>query len=114
LKRRSKISDLFAYRAVERFGIATSIGVLHHTDDCLSGIAHIGKTLVGEDGRMFIGLYHAFGHRPFLSHFEKMRRNGASEDAMYAEFRKQRTGSAIAEDKTFYAIVVQRPSPSST
>ena len=81
--------------------MVTSIGVLHHTDDCLGGIAHIGKSLVSEDGRMFIGLYHAFGRRPFLSHFDKMQRSGASEDALYAEFRKLRSGSAAAEDETF-------------
>ena len=96
-----EVADLFAYRAVERFGMVTSIGVLHHTNDCLGGIAHAARLLVGEAGRMFIGLYHAFGRRPFLSHFDRMRRRGAGEDAMYLEFRNLRTGSPIAANETF-------------
>jgi SAM-dependent methyltransferase len=96
------VADLFAYRPVERFDLVTSIGVLHHTNDCLGAIRHIGQSLVDETGCMFIGLYHKYGRRPFLAHFERMKRTGASQDAMYADFRKLYCkGETVEIDNTF-------------
>ena len=96
------VANLFEFSPADRFDIVTSIGVLHHTDNCLGGIAHIGKSLVSDNGRMFIGLYHTFGRRSFLAHFEQMKRSGVSQEAMYAAFRGLRTGGGAAtEDDTF-------------
>lgn len=95
---RFEVTDLFGYRPVKKFDVVTSIGVLHSTDDCLGGIEHIGRSLVAPGGRMFIGLYHEYGRRPFLRHFETMRRRGAGEDVLYAEFRRLRAGSGAPDD----------------
>jgi hypothetical protein len=79
----------------------TCIGVLRHTDDCLGGLAHIADSLVDVDGRMFIGLYHAFGRRPFLAHFDKMKNQRASTKELYGEFKRLRTGGgASPQDET--------------
>jgi SAM-dependent methyltransferase len=91
-----ELADLFNYCPSERFGVVTSIGVLHHTDDCLGGIAHIARNFVDETGRMFIGLYHTFGRRAFMSHFDDLRRTGVSDDAMFVNFKKMRTGAGNA------------------
>lgn len=96
------VADLFTYRPTPRFDLVTSLGVLHHTDDCTGGLVHIGQSMVAEGGRMIIGLYHEHARGPFLAHFDRMRRRGASEDAMYAEFRRLRTGGAAeTDDDTF-------------
>lgn len=83
-----EVADLFAYRPQERYGLVTSMGVLHHTDDCRAALSHLGKSFVGEDGAMFIGLYHAWGRRPFLAHFETLKRQRAGEESMFAAFRR--------------------------
>ena len=95
-----EVADLFTYRPGKRFQLVTSIGVLHHTADCFGAIRHIGRTLVDEVGRMFIGLYHKYGRRPFLAHFERMRRSGNSQDAMFAAFRQLYREKAKNEDET--------------
>lgn len=96
-----EVGDLFSFIPRERFSLVTSLGVLHHTDDCLGALAHIANSIVAADGRMFIGLYHAFGRRPFLSHFAKLRSAGASMDDLYAEFARLRGGTAAQQEETF-------------
>lgn len=83
-----EVADLFAYRPQERYGLVTSMGVLHHTDDCRAALSHLGKSFVGDDGAMFIGLYHTWGRRPFLAHFETLKRQRAGEESMFAAFRQ--------------------------
>ncbi len=98
---RFEVADLFNYRPDKRFSLVTCIGVLHHTDDCLGGLAHIADSMVDVDGRMFIGLYHAFGRRPFSAHFDKMKNQGASTEELYGEFKRLRTGGgASPQDET--------------
>ncbi|MDX8034139.1 class I SAM-dependent methyltransferase [Lentzea sp. BCCO 10_0856] len=93
-----EVADLFTYRPGPRFDLVTSLGVLHHTDDCVGGLVHIGQSMVAGGGRMIIGLYHEHAREPFLAHFDRMRRRGASEDALYAEFRRLRHGGAAPAD----------------
>ena len=92
-----EVADLFAYRPQERFGLVTSLGVLHHTDDCRAALARLGESFVADDGAMFIGLYHAWGRRPFLAHFEAMRRQHASEAAMLEGFRRLWRGAGRSD-----------------
>ncbi|MFD2472411.1 class I SAM-dependent methyltransferase [Amycolatopsis silviterrae] len=101
---RFEVADLFEHRPAEKFDVVTSMGVLHSTNDCLGGVEHIGRSFVAHGGRMFIGLYHEYARRPFLAHFEAMRRRGASEDAMYAEFRRLRVGSGVPDDDEVFAL----------
>lgn len=81
-------SDLFAYAPEEPFDLATSIGVLHHTNDCHAGVRHVCRSLVRPGGHVLIGLYHAHGRKPFLDHFRDMRRAGAGEAELFREYRK--------------------------
>ncbi len=92
-----EVADLFAYRPQERFGLVTSMGVLHHTDDCQAALAYLGESFVADNGAMFIGLYHAWGRRPFLAHFETLRRQRASEEAMFAAFRRLWRGAGRSD-----------------
>src|SRR5262249_37367805 len=43
-------------------------------------------------GHVFIGLYHKYGRQPFLSHFQEMRKRGASEEAMLARYKELHSG----------------------
>ncbi len=96
-----EVADLFTFRPERRPEVVTSIGVLHHTNDCLGAIQHLARNVVAPGGHMFIGLYHLHGRRPFLDHFAAMRRDGASEDAMYEEFKILRVGASGGTDEVF-------------
>jgi SAM-dependent methyltransferase len=99
---RFEVADLFTFRAEERFDLVTSIGVLHHTDDCLGGLRHVVNNLLAPGGRIFIGLYHRYGRRPFMAYFEELRREGASEEAMFSAFQAlSRGGDATRTDEVF-------------
>ena len=71
-----EVADLFKYVPEQKLELAISIGVLHHTDDCLGAIRHIAEQIVSPGGRLFIGLYHSHGRRPFLKHFEAAESGG--------------------------------------
>ena len=36
-----KVRDLFLYKPKKRFDMVSSIGVLHHTNNCINGLRHI-------------------------------------------------------------------------
>jgi SAM-dependent methyltransferase len=97
-----EVADLFTYHPTERFDVVTSVGVLHHTDDCSRGIRRLAQTFVAAGGRLFIGLYHECGRRPFLNHFAKMTTSGASEGQLYAEFRRLAKGSGTWDQDEIY------------
>lgn len=86
-------SDLFGFQAREPYSLVTSFGVLHHTDDCLAGLRHIFRDLVRPGGYAFIGLYHTYGRKPFLDHFDKLKKNGLSKEELQREFMELRSGS---------------------
>ena len=55
--------DLFAFSEEKRsnedcFDLIISLGVLHHTDNCIGAIKAICKNLLSEKGYFFVGLYH--------------------------------------------------------
>jgi len=80
------VNDLFAY--AQPHPLVISLGVLHHTNDCLAAIRHLTRHCLEPDGLFFLGLYHRFGRKPFLDHFEKLGHSGASEDECFAEYRR--------------------------
>lgn len=90
-------ADLFSYQPEAPFDVVISLGVLHHTGDCTGAINLLCRDFVKPGGYVFIGLYHLYGRRPFLQHFEKMRANGATEAEMLERYRQLH--SAI-EDET--------------
>ena len=75
-------ADLFTYQPPKPFDLVVSIGVLHHTDNCHAAIRRVCEQYVRPGGHVFIGLYHTYGRKPLLDHFEEMKRRGASEDEM--------------------------------
>ena len=81
-------ADLFQFEAQTKFEIVTSIGVLHHTNDCLGAISRICSNFVQPGGHLFIGLYHRYGRKPFLDHFRQLRASGASEEEMLEDYRR--------------------------
>jgi SAM-dependent methyltransferase len=83
-----EVADLFLYEPKEPVDLGISLGVLHHTGDCKVAVERICNRFVSPKGHVFIGLYHEPGRRPFLNHFEHMKKNGSSEEAMFAEYRR--------------------------
>ena len=59
--------------SIEKFDLAISLGVLHHTENCAEAIRQIGINCVKSGGYFFIGLYHTYGRAPFLNHFKKLK-----------------------------------------
>lgn len=83
------VADLFGYRPEsDPFDLVLSLGVLHHTGDCHGAVRHVCSELVRPGGHCLIGLYHTYGRKPFLEHFEKMKTKGASDEVMFREYGK--------------------------
>ena len=64
--------DLFAFSEEKRtkedcFDLIISLGVLHHTDNCIGSIKAICKYLLREKGYFFVGLYHKYGSDHILN-----------------------------------------------
>ncbi|HTO59901.1 MAG TPA: class I SAM-dependent methyltransferase [Bradyrhizobium sp.] len=82
------VADLFQFESGVRYDVVASMGVLHHTDDCHAGVRRLCDHFVRPGGVVVIGLYHRHGRRPFLDHFEQMKRAGASESDMLGSYRR--------------------------
>ena len=83
-----RVEDLFLYEPETRYDMVVSLGVLHHTNNCHAGMQRVFDRYLAPGGHSFIGLYHEYGRRPFLEHFESMKAAGATEDKMFARYRK--------------------------
>ena len=82
------VADLFLFSPDQLADVVVSLGVLHHTNNCHAAIRRIFNHFVRRGGHAFIGLYHAFGRRPFLEYFQNMREGGASEEEMFQRYRE--------------------------
>jgi SAM-dependent methyltransferase len=80
-------ADLFAYELDVPVELVVSLGVLHHTNNCHEAMLRC-VSFVKSGGHLLLGLYHTFGRRPFLEHFEKMKNGGASESDMFREYSR--------------------------
>jgi len=83
-----RVEDLFLYEPAQPYDVVVSLGVLHHTNDCHAGMKRVFERYVAPGGHAFIGLYHEYGRRPFLDHFEAMKVGGVSEEKMFARYRR--------------------------
>ncbi|MCB1687677.1 MAG: methyltransferase domain-containing protein [Halioglobus sp.] len=81
-------SDLFLYSPRQRYDLVVSLGVLHHTGNCGEAIRRVSREFVKPDGYFLLGLYHKYGRRPFLKHFEDLRLAGASEADLFVEYKR--------------------------
>jgi 2-polyprenyl-3-methyl-5-hydroxy-6-metoxy-1,4-benzoquinol methylase len=88
LASRFDCADLFGFTPAAPFPLVVSLGVLHHTHDCLAAVRHVCGSMLAPGGHAFIGLYHRHGRAPFLEHFREMQARGASEHAMFARYRQ--------------------------
>lgn len=87
-----KVADLFRYVPEKPAEVVVSLGVLHHTNDCMGAVRRICNHFVEPGGHVFIGLYHLYGRRPFLDHFAELKAQGASEADMLARYREIHPG----------------------
>jgi cyclopropane fatty-acyl-phospholipid synthase-like methyltransferase len=81
------VGDLFTYEPARRAEIVISLGVLHHTHDCLLGLRRCLDTFARDNADVVVGLYHKDGRRPFRAHFERLMNDGASEEVLLNEYR---------------------------
>ena len=85
-------ADLFKFDPKEKFDICVSLGVLHHTNNCIAAVQRCIENYVKSGGYFYVGLYHLYGRRPFLKHFEKLAASGASEDDLFKEYARLDNG----------------------
>ena len=85
--------DIFDFFPKEKYPVIISMGVLHHTGDCHGAISHIIRNCLQPGGCLAIGLYHKYGRKPFLDHFQKMKERG-SVDEMRESFSSMFKGGA--------------------
>lgn len=79
--------SLFEFEPKAQFDVVNSLGVLHHTPDCYGAIRK-ALSWVKPGGYLHLGLYHSYGRRPFLKHFEDMQSRGATEKDLFTEFKR--------------------------
>ena len=91
LKTNFIVEDLFKVEFSDKFDLISSLGVLHHTNDCFKGI----EKIIELSPRYFlIGLYHKYGRKPFLEHFDNLKlkfknlKKNDLENALFEEYKK--------------------------
>jgi SAM-dependent methyltransferase len=96
-----EVADLFKFEPKEKFDICISLGVLHHTNNCIAAIQRCVESYVKSGGYFYVGLYHLYGRRPFLQHFEKLASGGASESDLLKEY--SRLSNVKTDDTHLYS-----------
>ena len=90
-------SNIFEFETNLKFDLLISLGVLHHTNNCLKALNHICK--FGSDKSfIFLGLYHKYGRKPFLNFVRKL--TGMSEQE---KFRKYKQLHKLTDEKHLYS-----------
>ena len=80
-----EVDNIFEYTPKSKFDLILSLGVLHHTRDCLKALDKICK--FGEKkSKIFIGLYHKQGRKPFLEFVDSLK--NLSEKEKFDEYKK--------------------------
>lgn len=89
--------------------IVISNGVLHHTADCISGVKK-SIDLLNENGKIFLGLYHKFGRKPFLDYFAQLKEAHNSIDYLFSKYREldARHDDSL-QDKSWFMDQVMHP-----
>lgn len=98
LKSKFYTSDIASFSSRNKYDLIISLGVLHHTNDCVKAIKHI--SLYGKDNSsLFLGLYHKYGRKPFLDYFKKIKNN--SNDFKFEMYKKMHKN--IKDEKKIYS-----------
>ena len=105
--------DLFDMNFNKKFDLVTSIGVLHHTNNCLEGI---NKLLELSPNYIVLGLYHKHGRKPFLDHFDNLKTKYSSlntsqkETELFKEYKKlDKRGSNDLHSRSWFKDQVLHP-----
>ena len=101
--------DFLTYDNKKKFYFVSSIGVLHHTKDCLHSIKIITKKYLKKNGYFFLGLYHKFSRKPFLDHFQKLRDKKVKNKILFKKFKNLRSGSDKVNDLSWFRDQVLHP-----
>ena len=91
------VADLFNFKPNQRYDFLISIGVLMCTNDCMKAIKSVIQNCLTEKGKIYIGLYHLHGRKPFLNYFKNLQSKGYSNDELLKEYSKIHTS---LKDKT--------------
>jgi len=92
LRVKYEAADLFKFEPEEKFDVCVSLGVLHHTDNCVAAVQRCIDIFIKRGGYFYLGLYHLYGRRPFLQHFEQLSASGASEEDLLREYSRLDNG----------------------
>jgi carbamoyltransferase len=84
-------ASLFDFEPPAPVDVVNSLGVLHHTPDCLGAVRRVAGW-VNPGGYLHLGLYHRQGRAPFLDHFARMKAEGADHDTLRREFARLMPG----------------------
>jgi len=79
-----EVNDLFKVEC-EPHDIVISNGVLHHTSDVYGGVRKCIE-LAKTGGKVFIGLYHKYGRKPFLDYFEALKQQSSDEQFLFEKY----------------------------
>ena len=90
-------SDLFTFDNKIKYDLIISLGVLHHTNNCIEGIKKI-NSFANKNAFIFLGLYHKYGRKPFLDYFNKIK--DETENFKYEEYKKLHK---IKDEKQLYS-----------
>jgi SAM-dependent methyltransferase len=93
-----RVQDLFTYQPQRPFDVVVSLGVLHHTGNCIEAIKRVCNHYVRPGGHVLIGLYHKPGREPFLQHFQDMQSAGATEQELFERYKL--IHGEVSEDET--------------
>lgn len=87
LKNNNKFQNisLFDFNPKNKFDLVISLGVLHHTHDCLKALDVVCK-FGNDNSKICIGLYHKFGRKPFLDFVEKIQ--NLNDDKKFEKYKE--------------------------
>ncbi len=77
--------NILEFQTSLKFDLITSLGVLHHTNDCISALKKVCK-FGSKNSYIFLGLYHKYGRKPFLDFVKKIKKLNKSE--MFEKYKE--------------------------
>ncbi len=89
-----------------------SNGVLHHTSNCIKALKIILANSIKSNRSVsfLIGLYHLYGRKPFIEHFDSLKKSGMNEELLRAEFNTLRASSGDEiNDESWFQDQVNHP-----
>tara|TARA_Y100000590_G_scaffold175838_2_gene200937 strand:- start:10724 stop:11545 length:822 start_codon:yes stop_codon:yes gene_type:complete len=88
-------SDLFSFNKNQKYDLIVSLGVLHHTNNCLEAIKQI-VSYANKKSFIFLGLYHKYGRKPFLDFFKEIK----NKNEKFEQYKKLHK---IKDEKQLYS-----------